>query len=394
MKQKRARCPGCATILAIPEDYPGDKVLCSLCDTRFRLPSISDGEILDWLGRRNKDDTFADEEQDIVELPRARHEPEPKPTPVFRPKHPRREETPASVSPVDFSIGSKGLKLVRVDRRGALFEFPARLLEDLSFRGAVPRCCIRCGCWEHLIPHVVVFEEQMTDPTAVESSHVHGRLDAHQASEMTTAEVLEALPLVEGFDPPLDLPMPFWVCDMCSPSNMVIAHHELRPNEMGIEEVQCYLLIRRLWRAEEFLLACGGEDTAAHHEIQGALKAWPQTSWDRLPGMVQQRLRQWFRAGKGEVFTTYIPQRLEQRTDAGLAGIVLSNRRLMYHSAAEHRESLKGQRLQLRFHAEGNETRLAMIGSLWDISDIPMERRELHRLRRELAAQGFNVTWL
>jgi hypothetical protein len=372
-----ARCPHCRHVLEIPGPYEGTRVLCGVCEGKFLIPAtnVSEGTILDWIGGADKDETRA--EAPPVEVPDA-----------LMGEQPRADDQEEA----DLATHEEGFRLVRLSSRGALFEFPARKLFDKHFRAAIPRSCMRCGTTAHLQPRMIIFGHEMMDSSTIELEYISTRpeISEHDLRTLSEDKILERLPKVQRISPPGDLPMPYWICDMCSPSSLLSARGEFRDDKEG---GTCWLQIRRLWRAEEFLVNAGGKDTRAHKQLSEALEQNPERPWDMLAGVVQQRLQQWYRPQRGETFVTYVPDATRARTESGMSGIVISSRRLIYHSSMRHRESEKGEPLELEFGLRGTEGTLRIKGPNWEIKKIAIEKVGLGRLRKGLAQEGFATTW-
>jgi hypothetical protein len=171
---------------------------------------------------------------------------------------------------------------------------------------------------------------------------------------------------------------------MCSPANMIFAQ--------GSED-RCRIQIARLWRAEEFLVNVRGEGTPAFEELQRRLEENPQTPWDTLPGVVQQRIRQWFKPIKKEKYIAYIPDRTRSRTEDGMVGVVVSTRRLIYNSSMRHYENEKGSPLELDFAMESGRLGLHIKGAGWEIKNMIVDKPDLENLRRSLTGEKFPAVW-
>jgi hypothetical protein len=372
-----ARCPACRRVLEIPPEYHGTKVLCAPCETKFVIPSshVTEVEVLDWIGGLDKDETAADAPK--VDVPEELM---------------GDRESDLGDGGEDFGTHEEGFRLVRISSRGALFEFPAEKLYDKTFRGAMPRRCLRCGTKIHVQPRMIIFGHEMMDSSAAEMDYTPARLELneHDARTMPIEQVLERLPKIQRIAEPGDLPMPYWICDMCSPSNMLFARGDFSGDGKG---GACRLQIRRLWRAEEFLINAGGEGAGAHKRLSEELEKSPERPWDMLAGVVQQRLQQWYRPHRGETFVTYVPDATRARTEDGMSGIVVSSRRLIYHSSMRHRESDKGEPLELEFGLRGKEGTLRIKGPNWEIKKIAVTKLGLERLRKALNQGEFNTVW-
>lgn len=377
MDVKRVRCPDCSALLEIPKAFKGTKIRCSACETNFRIPAISDTDILGWIARDSKEDSATGVSSVDIEIDETQEEV----APVAA--LPAEEE---ESSTAEYSKEGEDFRLVRVGQRGPVFEFPVDMLNDPGFRGAIPRHCLRCGAVRHLRPHLVIFAHQMTDCSSLESDFLDSTpsLGETEVCSLSVEEILGRLPKLKKMPSPTDLPMPYWICDMCSPANMIFAQ--------GSED-RCRIQISRLWRAEEFLVNVRGEGAPAFEELHRQLEKNPQTLWDTLPGVVQQRIRQWFKPIKKEKYIAYIPDRTRSRTEDGMVGVVVSTRRLIYNSSMRHYENEKGSPLELDFAMESGRLGLHIKGAGWEIKNMIVDKPDLENLRRSLTGEKFPAVW-
>ena len=290
-----------------------------------------------------------------------------------------------------FSTGIDGFYLIRIDQRGAMFEFPASLLVGETIRGAMPRRCLRCGETHHIHSHMVIFAHHMTESSSIEAQYAPGQksLSEKDILKKSTADILQLLPEIRKIPSPGNLPMPYWICDMCSPSNMVYAQNMIGSNGEGT----CRLQIQRIWRAEEFFIAAGGQDSNAHKEIIEAFEGNAEKPWDTLPGAIQQRLQQWYKPHKGERFVAYIPDRMRVRTQDGMGGVVLTNRRLIYNCAQRYHEVERGEQLDMDFARSEEKMTLHIKTPSWEVTKMIVDKHGLERLRRSMWQEKFPAVW-
>lgn len=379
MAARRVRCPECTVILDIPEGFQGTKVRCSVCKAEFRIPGVSDAEILDWIVHGEKEETSHGAKSLSVDRRSAstsQRDGESKTDELFH----------------GYPAGGEGFVLLRIDTRGALFEFPSTLLESEAFRASIPRKCLRCGTEEHVAPRIVIYGPMLKDCTTLEAKFLDRstKLTEQEVRHLSTEEVLQRLPGPEQLPPPANLTMVYWICDMCNPSKMIYAQNRI---DVDSQEGRCCLQIYRLWRAEEFLLTTGGENTEAHREIRKAMEKHPETPWDRLPGAVQQRLRQWYVPQRGEKFIAYCPDRSHTRTEDGMAGILVSTRRLIYHTSLRNYESIKGESMELSFSMDNGRQMLKIQAPNWEIKNMVVDKAGLRTLRLALSQQNYVARW-
>ncbi|MCK5114289.1 MAG: hypothetical protein KAR11_05955 [Phycisphaerae bacterium] len=381
MNGKRVKCPSCATVLGVPGQFKGTLCLCANCQTKFTIPALSEADILDLIGKkRNADSVVAG----AIEAD--------EPQPVAADFVPETVAAEVAMDTIDgFPTGIDGFYLLRIDRHGTLFEFPASILTGTSLRGAMPRRCVRCGETRHIQYHLVIYSHHMTESASLESQYAPSRKELSERDVMTRSadEILPMLPEVRKIPAPANLPMPYWVCDMCSPSNMVFAQNRITSSG----ESTCRLQIQRIWRAEEFLVAAGGKDSRAHKEILKEIEGNAEQPWDTLPGAVQQRLQQWYHPHKGERFVAYIPDRSRVRTQDGMGGVVLSNRRLVHNSLRRYHEVEKGEQLDMDFAMSAGKMTLHIKTPSWEVKQMVVDKHGLERLRRAMWQENFPAVW-
>jgi hypothetical protein len=346
---------------------------------------LSDAEIVELIGHRDKDDTTVagvSNEEIAAEL--------------AKPKPAKAEGIEAGQADIDDKYKAipaefEGFTMVRLDSNGVLFEFPASLLKSKVFRGALPHRCMRCGARGHLQPHLVIFAHHMVDSASLEMQFVAGPvMDGSEAMNLSISDILEKLPRIRRLPPPADLPMPYWICDQCSPAKMISAQNEIDRNT---GQGCCRLEIPRLWRAEEFVVNLGCEGTAICEEIRRVMQEHPEEPWDMLAGVVQQRLRQWYNPHKGERFVAYTPDRSHGRSEDGVCGVVVSNRRLIQNCDRRHHESEKGEPIELSFSMHNGQLRLKIKTPNWTVKNQVVDKAGLERLRRALGQEKFLTTW-
>ena len=372
MSSRRAKCPKCGTVLQVHGDIGLAAVRCGACRTVFHLPppeQVADETIAGWLG------AGLDDEEDAA----ATAAPAPAPAPDSPPP-------PKPTSP------PKSLRVVSIQRRGVLFEFPAKLLRDESFRCALPRCCAHCLARGHLSAHLIIYTPELRDSIALEREHEAGHLKIPQSelAGLHGPELLNRLPEVPNVPEPGNLPMPYWVCDMCSGAGSISG--QIRVNAATGRGI-CRLLMRNLQMSVSFLANAGGEGTKDYAELREFLAHMQEDRWDAMPSVVRHRLEQWFRAAKGERFLAYVPDRAFVRTEDGMNGIIISTGRLVYHHPPMHQEVSAAMKLTIRVRsAQGNEV-ASIEAPAFKRRSITLDRGGMMLLRRSLSQARFATEW-
>ncbi len=382
MHMRHVQCPVCGTILRVPPGLSNCPVRCCLCHHRFRLPrriAVTDEAVTEWLwqDRRREMGDDLDVTKD-AEAQRAETE--------------ALSDAAASGKTTVLPALSDAIRLLRVDKKGALFEFPTSRLHVPTFRCAMPRKCVRCGTRTHLQAHLIVFSEVLRDSFSLEAEHAAGALSIRdpQLAHLDGEELLKHLPEVPNVPPPAHLPMPYWLCDMCSGAGMISGQIEIY-NATG--KGLCRLQIRHLARAEEFLVAAGGQGSSDHAKLQRRITAAVANPWQSISGSVQHRLGTWYKPQGGERFVAYVPDRDLGRSEDGMSGLVVTNHRLIYHTQLRHHEAKINE--PLKFQLVGSTTRgqLRIKAPAWEVKRLTVDGDGVARLRRALTTTKFNAVW-
>jgi hypothetical protein len=297
-----------------------------------------------------------------------------------------RHQTLAAVDAADSEM-----RLVACDSSGAMLEFPSHRLKDKHFRAAMPRVCTQCGARSHLEAHVIIYTGALVDSVSLETEHAAGRLvlRSDEVKDLTTEDVLEKLPHVPIAPPPADMPMPYWLCDMCGASKAVSGQIQIN-SKTG--EGPCRLLIRNLHRAEEFLCAVGARGMHPHRELIKHVTQMGEKPWDFLSLVVQHRLEQWFKPTAGEAFLAYVPDRDHARTEDGMFGLVVTSRRIIHHTSLRHREGDVSAALELVLSAGAKKGELVVTLPVWKVA-VKVDSEGVAKFRRALTLGKFQATW-
>jgi hypothetical protein len=286
----------------------------------------------------------------------------------------------------------KPIRLVSIERRGALFEFPADRLRSDEFRCAVPRVCVHCLAPAHLTAHVIVFSPQLRDSISLEGEHPAGRLSIPQdkLAEAEGPALLNLLPEVPDVPPPGNLPMPYWVCELCRGRGWIAAQIKVNPKTgKGV----CRLLLRNLKLALAFLGKAGGKATREYRKLEDFVARIEQDPWDALPSVVRHRVEQWFRPRIGERFLAYVPDRSFARTEDGMNGLVVSSHRLVYHHPPLHQESPRQNELSIQVRLAKDKEVATIEAARFKGRPIALDRGGMMLLRQALSHGDFKAQW-
>jgi hypothetical protein len=249
-----------------------------------------------------------------------------------------------------------------------------------------------CDVRAHLRAHVVIFSPQLVDSISMEAERSAGALvlSNEEVRGLSGQELLARLPRVPNVPPPGDLPMPYWVCDMCSGSGSVSG--QIQVNQSTGKGL-CRLFIQNPRRAMDFALAAGGESTEGYRQLKERVDQTAENPWDSLPEVVQHRLQQWFVPERGEVFIAYAPDRDHVRTEDGMAGVLLSTTRMIYHTPRRHRVCSAHEPMEFQHASGAGKGSITIKTPSWAINHMSIDRDGITHLRRGLLVGKFRAVW-
>jgi hypothetical protein len=184
--------------------------------------------------------------------------------------------------------------------------------------------------------------------------------------------------------------MPYWVCDMCSGSGSVLGQIQVnRTTGQGL----CRLSIRNPRRALEFILAAGGQSTQGYLELKERVEQTAENPWNSMPETVQHRVQQWFVLEPGEQFIAYVPDRDHVRTEDGMAGVLLSSTRVIYHTPRRHRECSAREPMEFQHASGAGKGSVTIKTPSWAINHMSIDRDGITHLRGALLVGKFRAVW-
>ena len=358
----------------MPADVRDCAVRCGLCRETFRLPKdvpVPEDTIFGWLHRPDED---GDERASTL-MP-------------LSGKASRKTDHAASSE-----TGQSKIRLVSLERSGAIFEFPAEYLRQAKFRCSIPRVCIHCLGRVHLSAHLIIFAPQLRDSISLEAEHKAGQLTIPQErlSGLTGEEMLQHLPEIPNVPAPANLPMPYWVCDLCSGAGAISGQIKV---DQASGHGHCRLFMRHLQVAASFLGAVAGTHSQDFARFVEFAKRAKKDRWDALPTVVRHRLEQWFRPADDERFIAYIPDRNRARTEDGMAGVIISTRRLIYRRPPIHHELSSDSTVTLQVRtSKGKEIATISSAEGFKSRPITLDREGKMALQKALSEGKFKAAW-
>ncbi|MDH3583414.1 MAG: hypothetical protein OER86_04290, partial [Phycisphaerae bacterium] len=295
----------------------------------------------------------------------------------------RLKPAPASVSestppaqaaePDNPSTPTSDIRLVVCDvsAAGVLLGFHAGLLQRVAFRASMPQRCLICGDREpkNLIARPVVWIDK-AHGKYLSPGETEQHYEVHPHGHQTARSLVESMRAIEELPPPLNNPIPYYVCQGCS-SKLSVRGEAMA----SADGVTCEVLIPTADYALEWLGRVNGVCGADYEKLEETTGRLEDETWAEIPEKIRSRLSAWFDFVGSERFLQYFADTDFTRADAGLAGLVVTTDRLVYCKYHHHGSiGLDDESEQLQFREDG---------AFFDVSHVHDDHvQKMVRLRR------------
>ncbi|NOT01347.1 MAG: hypothetical protein HOP29_12045 [Phycisphaerales bacterium] len=348
-------CPTCAQKYRVDESRVGHRAQCKHCGQQFRIQThqaIDDETILGWVMDEESPDQSVMGSTSIFVSP-----------------------TPSAVSGAtqsarptldDWSPNTPPdkprVRFDRIDEMGAYFDFPTAELRQAGVRASFPYKCLHCVRTDSLEVRLIIWEDKLPRQDSFHRQDLEtkalGRLDqmlrTHQRRWFDQLEPMAVLPS------PYCNPFPYFVCRHCGAAGGLTCRVIRRDGEE-----HCQIAISNLEIASEFYFNNGGKATIGYQRLVEAAQRQRNDRWQRLSFPVRTRIAGWYKPKDNEKFVGYFADAEFSRTEAGKAGVVLTDRRLIFKKYATIREFdvVAGGRLDIDANTRAAVIRISQAGA-------------------------------
>ncbi len=365
------RCPKCSQKYRITLRSVGHRARCKVCGTIFAIldeHTASEDDIVSWI---TDDDPSS---RSVMGS-----------TGIFQADEDSDGTNQEQAVVTHHAIGH--VILHQLDGEGAFFDFAADALADPALRNAFSRKCVGCGARKDLNVNLIYWPERMIANDAKRWKERMGisvgRLEAFK-NHMAPA-LLNQLPRTRHLTEPFNLPFPIFSCHYCPPSQFVEGHVlGQRPHEV------CRLRISFLGAAVSFFRNSGGRTDPAYRRLVEE-RDRRRDPWIQLDPELRLRISQWFTPDDQEHFVRYFRDLDFERNDLGKAGLVLTDRRLIFKKMAACRDYPLDEEGRLELVTRGDKAIVHIYEQGHDPATMKLERREFDDLRYTL--QKMNCPW-
>ena len=206
---------------------------------------------------------------------------------------------------------------------GVTLAFSETWLNHPRFRLSFPRRCAFSGTPDNLTARPMVFinhhDSGDAEARGIEMKYEHTMTPA---TELET--VAAAIDRIEGLAAPFDLPLLYFAApDYFDAAVDCVAVRTA--DDWGY----CEVTLPSAEVALEWIARVNGICDPAYHDLADAVDRLSAAAWNRLPSRTRSRIKAWCRFGDAEDFLAYSRDADLPADDAGLAGLVLTSRRVI-----------------------------------------------------------------
>jgi hypothetical protein len=227
------------------------------------------------------------------------------------------------------------VELVTVDDSGVTFCFPVDRLRDIGMRMSFPHRCAQCLGREDLEVHLIIWPEKvpLRDAAMIQETETRSHRNLQRLMQSRGLNWFEGLERIPTLPQPFNEPFPFCICPHCS----VFGAIRGRVYMQGAQEM-CQLIVGHPSLALEFYRNNGGRDSPGYKRLLVASRQRRDNQWQALAVGIRIKLGQWFTPKADERFLGYFADRDFAKTERGTAGLVMTDKRMVYHKYAALRE--------------------------------------------------------
>lgn len=218
------------------------------------------------------------------------------------------------------------LVVLRCDHLGVRFGFDARWLADRGFAISLPVRCVFSGMphRDQLIARPLVFNDRTRGKKA-SVADLATRQEHRVLGDRTPRELAKLMGRLEGLPYPFNFAVPYYVSTRFA---HMYLHCETRDRSDG--GITCEVLVPDASTALEWLARVNGVCGQDYEMLEREASLLHGEAWRALSDSVRQRLAVWCKLRPREVLRLYLSDADFGRNDDGLAGLAVTDQRLIY----------------------------------------------------------------
>jgi len=369
-------CDQCQTALRLSSELAGHEARCPSCQANITVPSLQDmleETITGWIVH-DVEETFQDrvrvtDERVAEERPSdpAAHRPvrseprsdddddievdpptkrlwkmKPQPTEPLEYTLPEKEPGRAKQPPAATTVAeakSSGyptnlrvkdpiphLVIHRINTAGVRFAFDSVWLKEPRFRASMPMRCVICGETDRsqLIARPLIFVDRLLKgPDKIDT--IIAAHTVRKLADKLPYQIVHAMGRMEMLPEPFSFVMPYYVATRFARHALHAQTHDRRSGA-----ITCDLLIPDPQTALDWLVRVNGVCGPEYERLEKDVALLHGSAWQQLDDECRHRLSGWCKLDPGETFRRYFNDVDFAAKDAGMAGLVVTDLRLLF----------------------------------------------------------------
>ena len=270
---------------------------------------------------------------------------------------------------------------------GVVLSFDSKFLKHDGFRLSMPVACAFTGDVErvNLIARPLAFLDQsrglLRNAYEVEAGH-EAKLNKTQIAK----EMLARMGVIEQFSEPFRFPFPYYVrsdhssqslkcCTSKKPDGPIVAHVTIPEGHVALRWLRHVNGV------------CGPEYALLQKDVA---RLW-QGEWVGMDETVRRRIEVWAHFQNGERFRYFINDADMPKKDEGLAGVILTDRRLIYKKFHREGQVEYGTAAQLIIRPDGTMAGLRVKTENGTFKCARFHFDDLQKLKKAATDLGFGL---
>ncbi|MEO1237031.1 MAG: hypothetical protein AAFX76_09610 [Planctomycetota bacterium] len=245
-----------------------------------------------------------------------------------------------------------------VSMTGVSLSFAAEWMNHEVFRTSMPIRCVFTGKGpgNALVSRPLIAVNRIKgDDDHARARAVEMRYEQSLGPKHSPREHVRSIGRMDKMTEPFDQPLLYYACAGHAGDAVTC---RARTDDFGREHVE--LLIPFGEVAVEWVSRVNGRCGPEYARLKTAVAALTNDGWSSLPEKVQRRLQTWCRFERGERFKLYLRDADLTVADAGLGGVVVTDRRLLYHKFRRSRSLSLKQEAVLHLRPDDRYVRLTL----------------------------------
>lgn len=224
------------------------------------------------------------------------------------------------------------LSLLMANPDAVMLGFEARLLLRPAFRASMPIRCATCGETnrEGMVARPLAFTDR-GHGSPIAAGELETSYEVDVLATHTPRQIVDRMPVMDELVSPFNRAMPYYLCRRCAINGIVMCQAVDSPRG-----VLCEVTVADGPVALEWLGRVNGICGDEYAQLENEVHRFDADAWQALDEEVRRRLAAWFQPEDDEQFIGYFNDGDFARNDAGLAGVALTDRRMVFCKYHRH----------------------------------------------------------